>query len=314
MLCVVNKGTDPYFNLAAEEYFFHHFSDDIFMLWQNQQSIIIGKHQNTLSEINYQYVKKNNIAVVRRLSGGGTVYHDTGNLNFTFIQNARKEFPVDFKNFTQPILDVLHKLGVDARHGLKNDLLIGEKKISGNAEHIFKNRILHHGTLLFSSRLKDLNEAIHTNPEKYLDKAVKSRRSTVTNISDHLKQPMSISEFSQHILNHIFTISTNAVMYDLKENDIQSIKDLSVNKYQSWEWNYGYSPSYQISKSSDDTEVKVTVEKGIITEALIKLNGTDEQISGLLINLPHKEETIREVLFLHHVYISDIEKIINQLF
>ena len=184
MLCVNNIYTDPYFNMAMEEYFLKNFTENIFILWRNEPAVIVGKHQNSLAEINVDYVTEKGIKVVRRLTGGGAVFHDLGNINFTFIENGSKP---DFQKFTRPILDVLIDLGVDARFEGRNDLTIGGRKFSGNAIAVWKNRTLEHGTLLFSAVMEDLSGALKVNPLKFEDKAVKSTRSRVTNISEHLK-------------------------------------------------------------------------------------------------------------------------------
>ncbi len=151
MLCIYLKNTNPYFCLAAEEYFLKNFDDDIFMLWQSDDTIVVGKHQNALGEINYRFVRKNNITVARRISGGGTVFHDSGNVNFSFIKNVKSSAEISFKQFTEPVVNTLAKLDIIATTSGRNDLLIEGKKISGNAEHIFKKRVLHHGTLLYNS-------------------------------------------------------------------------------------------------------------------------------------------------------------------
>jgi lipoate-protein ligase A len=203
MHIIKRHNTDPYFNLATEEFVLKNWDEDSFMLWRNAPSIIVGKHQNTLAEINVEYVKHNNIPVVRRLSGGGAVFHDLGNLNFTFIQNGKAERLIDFRKYTEPILEVLEKMGVAAKFEGRNDLTIGGRKFSGNAEHIWKTKILHHGTLLFSSHMSDLTQALNVDPLKFQDKAVKSVHSRVTNISEHLSEPMDVMYFASMIEGHI---------------------------------------------------------------------------------------------------------------
>src|SRR5690606_28789319 len=156
MLCIYHQSTDPYFNIATDEYIFKHIKEDCFMLWQNDNAIIVGKHQNTLAEINLEYVKQQNIHVVRRLYGGGAVYHDMGNLNFSFTKTSDDGNLMDFEKYTKPIVEVLNTLGVNAKFEGRNDITVDGKKISGNAEYIHKNKILHHGTLLFSSEMKNV--------------------------------------------------------------------------------------------------------------------------------------------------------------
>lgn len=275
MLIIQQTSTDPYFNIAAEEFLLKNFTGDIFILYRNQPSIVVGKHQNTIAEINLEFVREKGLKVVRRLSGGGTVYHDLGNLNYTFIANGSEGNLVDFKKFTQPIIDVLQKLGVDAMVGGKNDIRVGDKKISGNAEHVFKNRVLHHGTLLFNSNLDELNESIKINPNTYTDKAVKSIRSHVANISEYLKDNLSIDEFAQLILNHIQKIFPNSSQYQFTNNDLNAISELIKTRYSTWDWNYGYSPSYtlnnQITINGKTLKIEITVDQGIITK--IALDG-----------------------------------------
>ncbi len=305
MLCIQNNNTNPYFNLASEEYILRNFTNNCFMLYRNTPSIIIGKHQNTLAEINYEFVKNNNIDVIRRLSGGGTVFHDLGNLNFTFIQNAEREDNlVDFKKYTKPIIEVLQDLGIDAKFEGRNDIMINGKKISGNAEHVYKKRVLHHGTLLFSSELKDLSGALNVNPLKYSDKGVKSVRSRVTNISDHLKEEISVKEFSDRIFSHIRSTNKKARIYQFNHTDIKRINKLVSDKFSTWEWNYGYSPKYIFEKTilagNKKLEVKLNVEKGIIkkVEFLGDLFENDHliEIKELLINVEHKESSILKSL------------------
>ncbi len=305
MLIIRRHNTDPYFNLATEEYVLKNFREDSFMLWRNNPCIVVGKHQNTLAEINVEYVKRNNIPVVRRLSGGGAVFHDLGNLNFTFIQTGKKESLIDFRKYTLPILEVLQELGVDARFEGRNDLTIGGKKFSGNAEHLWSNRVLHHGTLLFSSHMPNLAEALNADPLKFQDKGIKSVRSRVTNISDHLPAPMDVLQFADIIQNHITGMYPDARMVELSEEDHDNIHELVRTRYGTWEWNFGYSPNYNFKKvirteKSGTLEFDLDVRNGTIVH--IKIFGDyfnrfdTEDIEAALTGVPHQEKEIRKVL------------------
>ncbi|GAP44725.1 lipoate-protein ligase [Lentimicrobium saccharophilum] len=304
MLCIIHHETDPYFNLAAEEYVLKNFERDSFMLWRNEPAIIVGKHQNTLAEINQDYVKENMIKVVRRLSGGGAVFHDLGNLNFTFIASGENHQLVDFRKFTQPILEVLQKLKIEARFEGRNDLTIDGRKFSGNAEHVHKNRVLHHGTLLFSSQMADLSSALKVDPDKFQDKAVKSVRSRVTNISEHLKTPLSVLEFRDLVLKHVMESTPGAELYSFTQDDIAAISRLRDEKYITWEWNFGYSPKYNFRKTvktnGGKLEVTLEVVNGTIEKARFfgdyfnKLDPVD--IEQALTGTLHNETAIRERL------------------
>jgi len=270
MHCIHLKNTDPYFCLAAEEYLLKNFSEDIFMLWQSENAVVVGKHQNLLGEINYPFVRKNNIAICRRISGGGTVFHDSGNVNFSFIKNVKSPAEISFKQFTAPVVEALAKLGITATTSGRNDLLIDGFKISGNAEHVYKNRVLHHGTLLFDSDLKNLGQAIKVTPGKYESKAVQSNRSPVANILQFLKTPMTTGEFMQFLLEVQLENPENN-LYHLNENDIQTIEKLSEEKFKTWEWNFGYSPKYtfknEVEIEGKVLSIQLVVEKGVIVEA-----------------------------------------------
>jgi lipoate---protein ligase len=305
VLIIKRHNTDPYFNLATEEYVMKEIAEDSFMLWRNAPSIIVGKHQNTLSEINVEYVKKNNIPVVRRLSGGGAVFHDLGNINFTFIRTGQSDLLVDFRKYTKPILDVLLKLGINARFEGRNDLTIDGRKFSGNAEHIWKNRVLHHGTLLFSAHMADLGQALNVDPLKFQDKAVKSVRSRVTNISEHLKEPMDVMKFADLINEHIVSMYPDAVYYELTDEDHGKINEMVRAKYNTWEWNFGYSPNYNFKKilrtsKSGTIEFDLDVKNGIIIH--IKIFGDyfsrfdTEDIEEALMGVTHEESAIRIAL------------------
>lgn len=304
MRCIHHHSTDPYFNIATDEYIFRHIKEDCFMLWQNDNAIIIGKHQNTLAEINFDYVKEHNIHVVRRLSGGGAVYHDMGNLNFSFTKTGADSSLMDFETYTRPILEVLNNLGVPAKFEGRNDLTIDGKKISGNAEHIFKNKILHHGTLLFSSEMKNVSEALRINPVKYQDKAVKSIPKRVTNISEYLPEPISLEDFTQKIMDHMLAQNKEAYLYEFTEEDLAAIEKIKIEKYATQEWNYGYSPNYSFKKAIRTAggllEMNLEVEKGIIQKVKIFGDFFNErdisEIEKALENIAHNELAITSAL------------------
>lgn len=326
MLCIRNEHTDPYFNLAAEEYLFRHFtSAGCCMLYRNAPSVIVGKHQNTLAEINRKYVRDLGIRVARRLTGGGTVFHDQGNLNFCIIQNGEEGRLVDFRKYTEPVLHALKTLGLQANLGSRNEILMHGLKISGNAEHVYRNRVMHHGTLLFSSDLRAMAEALRTNPSKYNDKAVKSVRSQVINISGHLPGPMNMEEFTTHILNTFLSLYQGACLYEFTTEDSERISDLAETKYSTWEWIYGYSPSYLMKNKfllRDETiRVEMSVSRGVIHE--MTLSSLRDQpllthLAAALQGQQHREEKLRNII---HPYLSragyrddEVEDIIDNLF
>ena len=303
MLLINNDNTNPYFNFALEEYLLKKTDQDLFRLWMCDPCISVGKNQNTISEINSDYVRKNSIPIVRRQSGGGAVFHDLGNLNFTFISCNNNSFS-DFKRFTQPIIDLLKTLGINAEFSGRNDLLIDGKKFSGNAQYNYKNKVIHHGTLLFSSQISNLSNALKVKPIKLKSKGIKSVKSRVTNISEHLDKPMDISEFRDLIMNYVFSLNSNNSYFNLTEKDIENVNKLSKEKYSTWEWNFGNSPNYSLINElryiGGTLEFHLNVSKGFITD--IKFFGDFfgkkdiSNVEDLLIGVKHEEESLKEKL------------------
>lgn len=240
MLCIDNTYTDPYFNLAMEEYLLKNFSEDIFMLWQNEPSVIIGKFQNVLAEVNLDFVEKKGIKIVRRLTGGGSVFHDLGNINLTFIEHNNN---IDFDRFTERTVDLLAGLGIQAKADLRRTINVNGLKISGSAQCIHKDRVMYHATLLFSSDLKTLTSTLDSDP-KQLENIedskvyVQSVKSPVTNILENLDHPIDISYLKKFIFNYFMNEDIQNKQYVINNNDIVAINILKDNKYATKEWNF----------------------------------------------------------------------------
>ena len=235
--------TDAAFNLAAEQYVFDSLPRDrmYFMLWQNRSAVIIGKYQNTLAEINYPYVQEHDIQVIRRLSGGGAVYHDMGNLNFTFVVDAGNAETLDMHLFCEPVVRTLAELGVHAEVNGRNDITIDGQKFSGNAQYMRSGRIMHHGTLMFDSDLAVVSQALQVDTSKIQAKGLKSVRSRVTNIRPHLAEDCTLADFRATLLENILR-ENGGSEYVLTEADNAAIEELRRTRYGTWDWNFGASP------------------------------------------------------------------------
>ncbi len=245
MRTVVLTTTDPRFNLAAEEYFLAHSQEEIRMLWRNGRSVIIGKNQNAWAEVNVPYTEKEGIHVVRRLSGGGAVFHDPGNVNYTFITPYREGAGIDFARFTAPILALLSDWGIPAVLGGRNDILVEDRKISGNAQAVYRRPDgeawqLHHGTILFGADLSSMTDALRVNPAKLSAKGVKSVRSRVANLRDFPGFPadLSVLDFIDRLVEGL---SEDTPATGLTEEETAAIAALAREKYETWQWNFGAS-------------------------------------------------------------------------
>jgi len=301
MLCIISPYSSPYFNLASEEYLLKCFHEDVFLLYRNIPSIVVGKHQNTLAEINLPFVQEKEIIVARRISGGGTVFHDLGNLNFAFFTSGKEGELVNYKRATLPIIEALREMGLEVRLGKRNELLLEGLKISGTASHVFKQRVLHHGTLLFSSEMGSLSAALKTVQDRFTDRAVRSVRSRVTNIREHLTEQMDVEQFQERILDHMLRANKDARPYQFNATDIKEITALHDSKFSTWEWNFGYSPKYQfcrsISFNAGRLDIHMNVEKGVIRELKIVGDFTSLKdialLEKMLTGSIHDPETIR---------------------
>ena len=272
MKVIYHQFIRPSFNLAVEEYLLKQTADDYFMLWRNDRSVIVGRNQNTHAEINDEFIRKNNIPVIRRLTGGGTVFHDLGNLNYTFITRSGGHFN-DYSYFAEPVLETLSDIGVQAQLSGRNDLLIDTRKFSGNAQCTFGKAVMHHGTLMFSADLSDMSGALNLNPLKTQSKGIASVRSRVTNISEHLSKPLSIEQFAAILRDKILSVYADAVPYELTDADIAAIEKLEREKYATYEWNFGFAQQYALSKAArfegGTVDVQLSIEHNKIKSVRI---------------------------------------------
>lgn len=298
MLLLNTHTTDPSFNLAVDEYLLKNRQENFLVLGVNSRSVIIGKHQVAHREVDTQFITTNNIPLFRRISGGGTVFHDEGNLNFSFITNSEKGKQIDFRKYTLPVISFLKELGVDARLEGKNDIRSGGFKISGNAEHVFRERVLHHGTLLFDTDMFFLKGAIRKVTGNYLTRAVSSNPSPVMNLRDLLPDTGNTERFREIMTEWMLKSLPGAESYTLSAEELLIVEEMAIKKYRNWEWNFGYGPEYCFTNSfhfeGKENHVTLKVTDGIIAE--ISFDGNDRlaQASRELIGCRHMPEDILE--------------------
>ncbi len=277
MKCIHSHSDDPYFNLAAEEYLLKNFSHNIYFQYVNRPAVVVGKHQNALAEVDVDFLEKEGILLARRISGGGAVYHDRGNVNYSFITNEQPGDFIKFDKYTAPVIRVLEGMGVEARLGKRNELLAGDFKISGTASHVFKRRVLHHGTLLYDADLTKLSQCLYVNMDRFTDKAVRSVRSQVINLSTLIPDRVTSAVFDDQLFDRLTELLEEVEILDFTQDDIQAINDLVATKFNLWDWNYGYSPRYEISRDlvldNRKLHIQLVVQKGIIEE--LNFSGDD---------------------------------------
>jgi len=313
MIFINSKSNDPYYNMALEEYAFNKF-DYSFILWQNENTIVVGKFQNTIEEINSDYVKQNNIKIVRRLSGGGAMYQDLGNVNFTFVSKKEDVEVFNFEHFTENIILFLNEEGVKAEFNSRNDLVVNGKKFSGNSQYVKDGKILHHGTLLFNSNLEVLINALNVSNIKIESKAIKSIRERVANLIDCFPKKISLDCFKNSLVEFISKKSPLEI-YNLTELDDIEILKLRNEKYSTWEWNYGESPGCNVEKegkfNGGNLKIYMDIKAGKINK--IKFYGdffaskNIEDLEKMFIGKKLIKEEIEEASKDSSIYINDMD-------
>lgn len=287
MLYIESPSTDPAFNLALEQYVFDCLprSERYFMLWRNENAVIVGKNQNTIEQIDPAFTEARGISVVRRLSGGGAVYHDLGNINFTFITDAIEGGALDLQSFCVPIVAALRQFSVDSEITGRNDITIGGRKFSGNAQYVKNGRVMHHGTIMFDSDLDTAAAALRVGSDKVMSKGVDSVRSRMTNVKPHIRdESVDIRAFWAALKSaalewggaqkdaearRVGVPSPTALEYALTADDTREIERIRAERYALWEWNYGKSPAYCVEKrrrieGCGSLEVYMDVKNGAI--------------------------------------------------
>lgn len=314
MILFSSETTDPYLNIALEEVLLRQGNDEYVLLYINDPSVVVGKHQVSHREVNTEYLHIKGIPLIRRISGGGTVYHDAGNLNYTFITNAEEGKQVDFLKHTAPIIAFLSSVGVDACLGGRNDIRVDDLKISGSAEHVFRNRVLHHGTLLFSASLGALSGAIRKDKSSYLTRAVDSNPSLVVNISEITEGFHGIGNFRSALEQYLITSMPGLERGNPGPGLLEKTAVLAQSKYRSWEWNYAYGPEYFFNNSFEINGVahscSFKVRDGLISGPVLDGSPEFRDLTPLLEGCRHMVPELAE-LFLKENPVFPGEAIYN---
>ncbi|NLW14724.1 MAG: lipoate--protein ligase [Erysipelothrix sp.] len=319
MRFIKNSSTNPFFNLALDEYAMRHIDveEDFFFLWQNEPSVIIGNNQNAAEEVNKKFIDDNKIHVARRVSGGGAVYHDFGNLNFTFVISVDDPKTVNYKKYVQPIIDALKSMGVDAQASGRNDILIDGLKISGNAQRMANGKLMHHGTLIFDVNIEDMVQSLNVDPSKIVSKGVKSVRSRVTTIKEHLPQGTTLKDFWDE-LQYFLSNKGQDEEIILSDEDIKKIEQEAKNKFSTWDWVYGASPKFNLKNGNrfagGRVEVLADVEEGKFVSIrfmgdYLGLSDVSE-LESQLIGVRFDKKAVDEILSKHDlsIYFGSITK------
>ena len=286
MLTFINESTDPFYNQAFEEFVFENYAeDDVFYLWQNRPAIVVGCYQNICREVNVHALRRRGVPVVRRMTGGGTVYHDLGTVNYSFM--LRADGPLDYDHFLDPVIAALNRMGIPAHKNRSCDIAIGDKKISGSAQKAVGGRILHHGTLLFESDLASLDAfTAHAKNDAFQTKGTLSAICTVTNIRDHLSEPMTIADFRSRLLAEV--LPANHVCVELTDEQRAQVRKLRNEKYRSWDWTWGKTPIFSYERegsfAGQPLRVAYRAKKGVLSDACIESPFIDAEQAARLLN------------------------------
>lgn len=298
MKTILNSNTEPGFNLALEEYVLKYLNveEDIFLVWRNSKSVIIGRNQNPFQEINLNFAEEQEIPVLRRISGGGTVYHDLGNINFSFITKDIRGKLNNYKLFLMPIIEFLKTQGIESIFVEKSHIFVGNNKISGNAQSYYKNKMIHHGTLLYDVSLINLKKILD-NKSSIKSKSIQSNIVNIINIKSLMKNDMSIGSFMDSLLIYILKDNITHSLYTLTKEDFEKIEKINESKYSTWKWNFGESPKFTVNYvTSNNLKVDITVNHGIIIK--ISTNNTNKLklFNTLLLKTVFLDENISKLL------------------
>jgi lipoate-protein ligase A len=262
-------------------------------------------------EVNTKFVNENQIQVIRRISGGGTVFHDNGNLNFSFIRQSESGKQVDFRKYTQPVIDFLKSIGVDAIFEGKNDLKVEGLKISGNAEHIHGNRVLHHGTLLFSTSLEMLRNSLRKDTLCYTSRAVVSNPASVINLHEKMNSFRDMNEFRSEMMNYFLKNFSDNVPYSLSQAEILQAESIADSKYRTWEWNWAYGPEYTFKNSFEINHsfhsCRLFVKEGIIRESTIAGSDQMKRASEKLVGCRHMVNDLSDAFRNENIFLTEEE-------
>jgi len=322
MILINRTETDPYFNIAAEEYVLKHFPEDAFMLWVNRPSVIVGKHQVAAAEADIMFTWKEEIPVIRRISGGGTVFHDEGNLNYSLMLKGERGKLVDYHKYAGTVIRALEKLSVNAVLEGKSSLFTAGKKFSGNAEHVFRDRVLHHGTLLFNTDMDLLRRCIRPAHSGYTDKSIRSVDNNTTNLAAHFPAGYTLEDFRKLLIEQAYEDFNDIRMYSFSGDDEKAIYKLVKEKYSVMEWNFGYSPKYEmegkIRHENEEIPLKITVSKGRIKELVFR-QGKQKVLSAISSRLPgcmhHPEAVSKELNKINFTALNiPVQKILEGMF